>query len=160
MSRWNSRPEAGDEPEWDPARLRRVVMDLLARREHTRSELTAKLSARGADRLDIGPVLDTLEADGLLSDARFAEAFVRQRIQRGHGPVRIRHELGQRGVDERAAEAAMAEADPDWDERAVRARHGRFGRQKPADFKDRARQARFLTYRGFTADQVRRALEA
>jgi regulatory protein len=160
MSRWNSRPEASDDSDWDPARLRRLAMDLLARREHTRAELTAKLTARGAGADAVAPVLDILENDGLLSEARFAEAFVRQRTGRGHGPVRIRHELGQRGVSEAAVDQALAAADADWDQLAVRVRHGRFGADPPADLKDRARQSRFLTYRGFTGDQVRRALDA
>ncbi len=160
MSRWNSRPEAGGETDWDPARLRRVAMDLLARREHTRTELAAKLTARGAEADALAPVLDALEDDGLLSESRFAEAFVRQRSGRGQGPVRIRHELGQRGVSEAAAEAALAAADADWDELATSVRHGRFGAEPPADLKERARQSRFLSYRGFTGDQVRRALDA
>ena len=159
MSRWNSRPEAGGERDWDPARLRRAAMDLLARREHTRAELTGKLTARGADADAVGPILDALEADGLLSEARFAEAFVRQRTGRGHGPVRIRHELGQRGVSDAVADQALAEADANWHELAVTVRHGRFGAGPPADIKDRARQSRFLSYRGFTGDQVRRALD-
>lgn len=160
MSRWNSRPEAGADSDWDPARLRKLAMDLLARREHTRAELTAKLTARGAETDAVAPVLDALEDDGLLSEARFAEAFVRQRTGRGHGPVRIRHELCRRGVSEPAADQALAAAEADWDELAVSVRHGRFGAGPPADFKDRARQARFLTYRGFTGDQVRQALDA
>jgi regulatory protein len=34
----------------------------------------------------------------------------------------------------------------------------RFGEDVPAEWKERARQARFLEYRGFTGDQIREAL--
>ena len=135
-------------------------MDLLARREHTRAELVRKLKQRGAVAELLDPALDELEADGLQCDQRYADAFVRSRVGRGQGPVRIRHELGQRGVATDLAETALAEADTDWDALAAEVRHGRFGAALPGDFRERARQARFLTYRGFSAEQVRHALES
>ena len=56
------------------------------------------------------------------------------------------------------AAAALADAGTDWPELARAVREKRFGAGAPADFRERARQARFLQYRGFTADQVRQAL--
>ena len=38
-------------------------------------------------------------------------------------------------------------------------RRKRFGADPPSDFRERARQARFLEYRGFSRDQIRAALE-
>jgi len=137
---------------------RRRALDLLARREHSRLELERKLRTREHHEAVIAAVLDQLEADSLLSDRRFAESFVRARIARGQGPNRIRMELIERGVAE--CDQALSEAGCDWSRLARATRGRRFGAEIPADWADRAKQARFLEYRGFTADQIHNALES
>ncbi len=131
-------------------------MDLLAIREHSRGELRRKLQQREVAAEDIDVTLDALEGEGLLSDARFAASFVTYRAGRGQGPVRIRHELELRGVCSSLAEDALT-GHP-WQETARAARIKKFGTESPEGFKERARQARFLQYRGFTSEQVRHAL--
>lgn len=133
-------------------------MDLLARREHARQELAAKLRARSMPADLVESVLDDLARENLLSDARFAEAFVASRMGRGQGPVRIRMELAQKGIVSEAIEAALEKAAPDWAELAAAARRKRFGGKPPGDFRERARQARFLQYRGFATEHISRAL--
>lgn len=134
-------------------------MDLLARREHTRLELERKLSSRAYDTDVIAATLDGLEADGLLDATRFADSFIRGRVERGHGPRRIRLELAERGVDEAAARARLDTAGVNWDEAARRARAKRFGAAVPSGYEERAKQARFLHYRGFERDQIDAALD-
>ncbi len=134
--------------------VRRAGMDLLARREHSQLELRRKLGAREFPDDLIEQALHGLQDDGLLSDQRFAGSFAGSRLRRGQGPQRILAELRQRGVADALALRAVEELRADWfaEARAVRAR--RFGADTPADFKERARQARFLQYRGFTAEQA------
>ncbi|MCC7120947.1 MAG: regulatory protein RecX [Gammaproteobacteria bacterium] len=134
-------------------------MAALARREHSRRELERKLTARGLDSAVVRETLDTLAAQRLQDDDRFVEAFVRARITRGQGPVRITRELRQRGIAEADAQAALAAAAVDWDELAARVLARQF-RAVAADTKARARQQRFLEYRGFTTTQIRVALRA
>ncbi len=141
-------------------RPRLMAMDALARREHSRHELYARLKARCADSADdLERVLDDLEADGLLCDRRFAEAYIRSRIGRGQGMVRIRHELRNRGVAAAVIEESLAAADVDWYQLATEVLVRRFGRQVPADYKERARCMRFLQQRGFANDEIRGALD-
>jgi regulatory protein len=133
-------------------------MDLLARREHSRVELERKLSAKGFESATIAEVLEQLEVDGLLSHERFGQSFVAARYAKGQGPLRIRRELAERGV---AVDNAWFEDDSfDWQALARQTRVRRFGAEPPADLKERARQTRFLEYRGFSHDQIRRALDA
>jgi regulatory protein len=134
-------------------------MDLLARREHTRLELARKLASRAYEKDVIAVTLDGLEAAGLLDATRFADSFIRVRVDRGHGPRRIRSELAARGGAAAPARARLDSAGVDWDEAARRARAKRFGAAVPADYKERARQARFLHYRGFERDQIDAALD-
>jgi regulatory protein len=138
--------------------VRRVALDLLSRREHSAAELRAKLRAREFAYEDIDAALVRLAAEGLQSDARFVDAFVTSHRNRGQGPVRIRHDLEQRGIDAEAIAAALAAAEPDWVSLARAARIKRFGAVAPRDFRERGRQARFLAQRGFTAGQARAAL--
>jgi regulatory protein len=140
--------------------LRRAALDLLARREHSRSELQEKLRQRfGASPL-IDEELDRLESERLLDDARFAEAFVRMHRNRGHGPLRILHELSQRGVATDLAEACVEPRSPDWISLARQWRARRFGESAPDSAAERQRQARHLHSRGFSTEQVNRALRS
>jgi regulatory protein len=153
-----SKPEAGQTAVDEPA-CRRAALEHLARREHSRRELTRKLAARGFPDDVITSALDNLERTGALADARFTDSFVRSRVGKGQGPQRIRAELAQRGIAEDEADGVLRAADVDWlaTIRAVRAK--RFGPDLPRDYAERARQARFLQYRGFDAAQIRSALE-
>ena len=141
----------------DPASCKRQAFDLLARREHSRRELERKLASRGFAEDLIGPALDDLEASGALATARFTESFIRARVARGKGPVRIRAELAERGVADGAA--LLRDSDVDWVEEARAARTKRFGAALPRDFKERARQMRFLQSRGFNSAQIAAALD-
>jgi regulatory protein len=132
-------------------------MDLLARREHSRRELAEKLTARGFETERVARVLDELEQDGLLSAERFAQSFVAARYAKGQGPRRIRAELTERGIE--SADDYLHDERFDWVSLARSARVKRFGPAPPKDLKDKARQVRFLEYRGFGHDQIRRALE-
>jgi len=153
----SSGPSSKPEPDADAAACTRQALDLLARREHSRLELERKLERKGFATAVIAAVLDRLERSGALKDARFAESFVRARAARGQGPVRIRMELAERGADE--AESAAILEEYDWNEIARAVRVKRFGEAPPKDYREKARQARFLEYRGFEHRQIVQALE-
>jgi regulatory protein len=137
-----------------------VALRLLARREHSSQELRAKLLRKGHPAEAVDVVLSQLAARRLISDVRFAGSLVRHRSGRGQGPVRIRTELRRQGVAEELIQAEFAGTDCDWAQLAARVRVRKFGTRVPTDSVERAKQARFLQYRGFTADQIRAALGA
>lgn len=135
---------------------------LLSRREYSRQELVERLAAKGHEPTAIGECLDDLAERGLQSDTRFAESFVRSRIQRGQGPMKIRVELERRGIDREQVSAAFADCEPsgepDWFALACEALARRFS--SPGDTpRERARRERFLAGRGFAFEQVRYAME-
>ena len=99
-----------------------------------------------------------LASEGLQSDARYAESFVRSRIGQGKGPVRIRLELRERGLEPAAIEDAIGAAGADWFALASEVRVRKFGASPPADFPEKARQMRFLEYRGFDSAHIRSAV--
>src|SRR6184192_553596 len=87
--------------------LKAAAIRLLARREYARAELAERLIARGAVRAEVEQVLDELERNGYLSDARFAQAVVAQKAGR-YGKRAIAHELRQKHVEPAAARDALA----------------------------------------------------
>jgi len=133
-------------------------MDLLARREHGRVELTRKLRQRGAPDELIEPALDRLAEEGLLSEARYLESFIRYRSGAGYGPARIREELGQRGLNRSDIEQALRESEVDWATLLRDTWQRKFAGQSPQDPRSRAQQTRFLAYRGFPMDMIGRLL--
>jgi regulatory protein len=138
----------------NPVAVRRAAMDLLARREHGRVELTRKLRSRGAADELIEAALDRLAEEGLLSEARYLEAFVGYRARSGYGPLRIREELTQRGLARSDVEQALRDSGIDWREQLQDTWRRKFAGQLPADARERARQGRFLSYRGYPLDLI------
>ena len=142
------------------ADIRRAAMDLLARREHSTRELRQKLRRRfGATSL-VETVLARLAEENLQSDERYAGGFIRQRAARGYGPLRIRQEMREKGLDRPAIAAAMERAEIDWRALAVEVSRKKFGAVPAGDARERARRSRFLHYRGFDAEDVRELLES
>lgn len=133
-------------------------MDLLARREHARGELSSKLARKGYEPDEIDETLQELSDEGLQSDARYAEHFVNARAERGHGPVRIRNDLDAAGVEAGIIEDALAACGVDWRERACQVLVKRFGNEPAANYPEKARRMRFLGRRGFGMDEIRAAL--
>ncbi|MFO7549947.1 MAG: regulatory protein RecX [Haliea sp.] len=167
-----------------PADVRIAAMNLLARREHSLSELQTKLSRRFALPDMVASVLQELQRDNLQSDERYAESLLRQRLQRGYGPARIRQDMRERGLDEAAITAAHAAVEPDWFAVAEEAFVRKFGgsadaspagdssardeealdpvarrEAQQAAFKEKARRLRFMQYRGFASEHFRHLLD-
>ena len=144
----------------DPAAARKKAMDLLARREHAADELTRKLEKAGFEAEIALSAVSRLAEEGLQSDERFVESFVQSRVNQGKGPQRIRADLRQRGVNDRIVDRAIDGAAADWQALAREVRHRKFGPAVPTEYKEKARQMRFLQYRGFDGEQVQRAFES
>ncbi len=140
-----------------------VSVGLLARREHSARELAGKLRFRGFETTVIDSVLERLAVERLQSDERFAEAYLRQRSEKGYGPQRIAAELGERGIDDSLISASLRQAEAageiDWFERAEAVYARKFGNRPIADIKERAKRLRFMQYRGFTHEQIAAAID-
>lgn len=142
----------------NPVDARKKAMDYLARREYGNKELKKKLATAGFLARAVEFAVEQLVDDGLQSDRRFVEAFVQSRINQGKGPARILADLCQRGVDESLVDEALVEAGEDWHDLARQIRRKKFGRERPHEFKEKARQMRFLQYRGFLPDHIQAAV--
>lgn len=132
-----------------------LAIKLLARREHSARELERKLRDKGFDAAAVRGCIARLQQERLQSDERFTEVYVSSRAGRGYGPLRIRAELTERGVDAEIAQRHLDGMAEQWRRLADEVRRKRFGAGLPQDYPERARQARFLQYRGFSGEQLR-----
>ncbi len=153
----SSAPSRRRRPEISPTQR---ALGLLTRREHSRVELTRKLTSRGVEPDDARAVVDKLTKAGWQDDLRFAELLVRSRANTGYGPVRIRAELSTHALSAELIATALERFECDWCGNAgdlVRRRHpaaldgDRVAQRKAADF---------LLRRGFGMDQVMTALRS
>jgi regulatory protein len=104
-------------------------------------------------------VVRQLETERLLSDDRFMESLIRARRNRGYGPLRIQKELQEKGVAPEAIANWLDATSRDWIDDIRRVQRKKFGARLPKNYTERARQARFLQYRGFTYDQIQQLLD-
>ena len=135
-----------------------MALRYLFRREYAVEELRRKLAQRGVESSVVDKVVDDLVMQNLVSDERFAEAWVRVRVQKGYGPMRIRADLRRKGVSDAVIADALSAYGESWYDEALswaRRRH-----RGELDEKARARLYRAGMNRGFSHDQVMRAIDA
>ena len=133
------------------------ALGLLTRREHSRKELTRKLTSRGLDREEVVAAVDRLADAGWQNDHRFAESLIRSRARNGYGPVHIRAELNMHGLDSEAIAQALAAYEGNWLENARDLLRRRFGEDFASDPALRRKAADLLMRRGFDGDTARNA---
>ena len=144
----------------DPREARKKAMDYLARREYGRNELERKLIAAGFESVAAVDAVAVLADEGLQDDRRYVENFIQSRINQGKGPQRIHADLGQKGLATGLIDDMLDAADVDWSALARAQRTKKFGSAIPTEFKEKARQMRFLQYRGFEQRHIHAALAA
>jgi regulatory protein len=154
-----SRAQQQDNASRDQGEVGVAAVALLARRDYGSAELTALLRDKGFAASAVHAVVSDLIEHRFIDDARYANHRTSYQAERGHGPLRIRRDLLQLGLEPHIIEDAVAQG-RDWSQQAREVRIRKFGLDVPTDWIGKARQARFLQYRGFSADHIRSALGA
>ncbi|MDN3650320.1 regulatory protein RecX [Reinekea marina] len=134
-----------------------TALNILARREHSQSELLTKLQSRFPESLDeIENVLERLQEQGLQSDERYAQMWFNGQIAKYRGPKRIQYESRQKGISSRI-EALLSQSEIDWCQLALDAVSRRYS--NGASYDDKAKIYRFLSYRGFSGNMIQFAFD-
>ena len=105
----------------------------------------------GYDDDIINSSISKLVEQNYQSDDRFAEAFILMRFNQGKGPIKIALELKMRGINTFDLSAF------DWYQLAKEIRQKKFGDVSSLEYKEKAKQKRFLQSRGFNLDQINQA---
>lgn len=135
------------------------ALDLLARREHSQKELRQKLARRDFPAELLDAVLEEVKSQGWQSDERFAEDYLNSRRRDLYGPERIRLELNERGVSDTIINNLINDNDDGWFDMAAQLKKKKFGDNAPENFEEKAKQMKFLQYRGFTIEQINQAFQ-
>ena len=128
----------------------------LAMREHSRLELFNKLKVKDfAEGVNLDELLDELAENNYLNEERFAECFVRSRVNRGQGRLKITNELQRKGICQSQIQQAIDKNEIDWYEVATEQIEKKYGETAPADYKEKTKRMRFLSSRGFDTYIIR-----
>ncbi|MDF7680139.1 regulatory protein RecX [Enterobacteriaceae bacterium ESL0689] len=144
--------------------LRERAVRILALRDHSEQQLRRKLATPVWNKNDLKSVPVTPEeidniihwcfANHYLDDERFARQFIVSRSRKGYGPVRIRQELQQKGVDNNIVDIAIRACDIDWIALAKEQIQRKYGQTLPTMFSEKVKIQRFLLYRGFVMENI------
>jgi regulatory protein len=151
-----SRAKVDPDKAVDVGAIRRAALLLMSRRDFASTELSDRLRSQGYAADPVADAILELVEERLLDDQRYVTHFVAWHSGRGHGPARIRQDLAATGLPSELVSGAL-EAGPDFAALCREVRTRRFGAELPAEWKEKARQARFLQYRGFSSDHIRSA---
>lgn len=128
------------------------ALDLLARREHFCSELLNKLRLRGFDESEIAAALESAIEQGWQSEERACESYVRSRMQKGFGRLKILAELQQRQVSDQLINHWLPRDESIWLDAISLVGAKKFN-LIPGEKLD-AKQLRFFLSRGFPTQLI------
>lgn len=129
-------------------------------REYAAGEMKSYLKRKGYEAAEISEVVETLVAEGLISDERYSRVIARNSSGRSKGPGYIRMKLRQKGVQLSPEEARTlfqensSESESDLALRLLRSRYPR-AHESP---KERQRAYQGLIRRGISHEIAQRCL--
>jgi regulatory protein len=137
-------------------RLRSYAFALLTRRDYSQAELSAKLNQYAIDADEVAKLVEELAQQNYQSDQRVAELTLASQIRKGKGLQRIKQTLKAKHLDAELISHELQEVD--WLEQAYQLKIKKFGETVEKDQKLKAKQVRFLQYRGFDMDVILKAI--
>ena len=138
------------------SRLRSYAFAVLTRREYSKAELVEKLALYAMDRDEVLKLVDELATENYQSDQRVAEMMLSSQKRKGKGPNRIKLALKSKKIDSSLIQEELKETD--WNEQAYQLKVKKFGLTVEKEAKLKAKQIRFLMYRGFEMDAIIKAI--
>lgn len=147
----------------DTNKLRVTALAWLGRQEYSIDKFSRKLEQYGATAEQVSLIVEEFCNANWLSETRYCQGFVRARIRKGQGRIRIINDARGHGLDKDILLAALTQAEDedgvDWFELALETYRRRYGQTTIADMKEKAKRLRFMQYRGFTMEQIQYAID-
>lgn len=137
-------------------RLCSYAFALLTRRDYSQAELSNKLNQYAINPDEVAELVAELAQQNYQSDQRVAELTLASQLRKGKGLQRIKQALKAKELDEELITEELKEVD--WSEQAYQLKVKKFGIDIAKDPKIKARQIRFLQYRGFSMDAIMKAI--
>ncbi|MCU4386990.1 regulatory protein RecX [Acinetobacter haemolyticus] len=137
-------------------RLRSYAFALLTRRDYSQAELTEKLNQYAIDPNEVAILVTELAEKNYQSDQRVAALTLSSQIRKGKGLQRIKQALKAKQLDAELIAEELEEVD--WLDQAYQLKVKKFGEDVTKDPKLKAKQIRFLQYRGFDMGVILKAI--
>ncbi|EXB49024.1 regulatory protein RecX [Acinetobacter sp. 1000160] len=137
-------------------RLRSYAFALLTRRDYSQAELIAKLNQYAINPEEVEKLVEELAQNNYQSDQRVAELTLVSQLRKGKGLQRIKQALKAKQLDAELITEELQEVD--WLDQAYQLKLKKFGEEVATDPKIKARQIRFLQYRGFDMNVIMKAI--
>ncbi|MDY6486017.1 regulatory protein RecX [Acinetobacter faecalis] len=138
------------------SRLRSYAFAVLTRKEYSKAELIEKLALYADNRDEVLKLVDELSKENYQSDQRVAEIMLSSQKRKGKGPNQIKMKLNNKKID--ASLIADELKETDWVQQAYELKVKKYGTDVSKDPKIKAKQIRFLMYRGFEMDAIIKAI--
>ena len=128
----------------------------MTRRDYSQAELITKLNQYAVHPDEVANLVEELAEQNYQSDQRVAEQTLASQIRKGKGLQRIKQTLKAKQLDTELITEELQ--DIDWYEQAYQLKVKKFGEAVTKDPKTKAKQIRFLQYRGFDMDVIMKAV--
>ena len=139
--------------------IRKKLLDFLSRREYSFKELIFKLKDRVNSSEKLFQELEKLKEEGLQSDERFTESFIRSRSIKGFGPEKISNELRSKGVEENLIKKMVYSQELDWRMILKKEFDKKYSQSEIYNLEDISKIKRFFFQRGFLHDEINELFE-
>ncbi len=139
--------------------IRKKLLDFLSRREYSFKELIFKLKDRVNSSQKLFQELEKLKEEGLQSDERFTESFIRSRSIKGFGPEKISNELRSKGVEENLIKKMVYSQELDWRMILKKEFDKKYSQSEIYNLEDISKIKRFFFQRGFLHDEINELFE-
>ncbi len=136
--------------------LRSYAFAVLTRKEYSKAELIEKLALYAEHRDEVINLVEELSRENYQSDQRVAETMLSSQKRKGKGPNQIKMKLKSKKIDTALISEELKETD--WVQQAYELKVKKYGTEVPKDPKLKAKQIRFLMYRGFEMDAIIKAI--
>lgn len=138
------------------SRLRSYAFAVLTRKEYAKAELIEKLSTYAEDPTEVINLVEELARENYQSDQRVADTLLSSQKRKGKGPNQIKMKLKSKKIDTALIADELKETD--WVQQAYTLKIKKYGLEVSKDPKVKAKQIRFLMYRGFEMDAIIKAI--
>lgn len=162
MRKYNQKPrrfnssEGGDKAfeikKKDYGKLKMYCIWLLSKRSYGRNELGKKLSVYAQNIEDVEKLLDEMEEYKYIDDNQYASSLLKSEVSKGRGKAKIAQVFKNKGVDIAKIDEELSGIN--WFKQALEIKIKKFGAKVETDQKLKAKQIRYLQYRGFGFDVI------
>ena len=145
----------------DAARCLSRLQKLCSKAEYCRADIYRKaLKDLEGDEEAAVKVVEALQADKYIDDARYAAAYAREKAAlQGWGPVKIRFQLRGKGVSDADIAAALEEIEPDKAEARLAKLLESKAKTLKGDPQGRLKLIKFALSRGYDYDVVKKMVQ-